>query len=402
MKNNITLPTQTAAVAPGQKAGVETPAAAAPAAKPAEPAKAKTRDPLMEQMPPSVRKVLEKKLAAQAGSATIPNAAAELPAQQPMAAAKPEEKPKPEAGDEAKPKDETPEAGIIDFAELAKEATGGDEEGPKPLTEAELADLNIVKTKLTDAHKDNAQLRRQRREEREAKEKLQQQVEALNGQLQEAQAARQAPTKGGYLGRFTTEAEVHAAKADALEALRQLQEDPERDTILLPGNRPWKMTDAQGQPVHAQVAKTAFDILDGYEARLQQLGGRSAAEKLVEEKLPVMKKAIPDFEKSYKENLEADWGTRAPELSLHAAIGALVTSGEYVLRPKQAPKPETKPAPKKEPAAEAELPSATPGVRQVKDGAEDVTALKARYLKTRSPKDLSAWIKAGGRKHLAE
>ncbi len=403
MKNTISLPVQTPAVAAGQKAGA---AGAENKGAPegnAEPVKAMKRDPLMEAMPPQVRKVLEaKQTAKNADRERTSPAVTELPEKAaPMAAARPEGKPEEElkSSDEVKG-GEVPDAGIIDFMELETEALPGEEEGLKPLTEAELADLNIVKTKLTDAHKDNAHLRKQRREATEAKEQLLKDNAELKKQLEEVQAARQVPQTGNYLDRYQSVEEVHAAKADAMEVLRQLQEEPERAVITLPGNRQWKMLGAEGEALHGVVAQTALEILDGYDARVKQLGGRGESEKLVKEKLPAISKAIPDFEKRYQANLEADWHAEAPKLSLHAAIGELVTSGQYVLRVRQAPaavKVKTvKPA-----AGDEELPSTTPPMRQVNGGEAEVAALRAKYLKTRSPKDLSAWIQAGGKKHQA-
>lgn len=399
MKNTISLPT-----APAESPkGTMTPGAAAtqsssvtPSAEaPNEP---KTRDRLMESLNPKARAILERKAKVEAKPST-----ATPPAPAAPAAAAASATPKPEAG--AKPGDEgqgdePPDAGVIDFTKLGEQPKADDDDAPPAeLSDAELADVELVKKNYREAHKDNARLRKDRRAEREAKDKLADENKTLKQQLDEAQAARQVQGSRSYLDRFDKLEEVQSAREDALEALRQLQEDPQRESVTLPGSRTWKMLDAKGDHIGAQVSETAFDILEGFEAKVKQLGERGDAEKMVAEKLPVLVKLVPDFEKRYKALLESDWRASGPKLSLNAALGELVTSGDYVLQPRA--KSTTKPAPKPAPKPTGELPATAPQARET--GAEtgageaDVSALKKQALKSGAQKDIDAWIKASGK-----
>lgn len=386
------------------------PASAAPL-NPAPPAgaeapKPKTRDPLTDALTSKQRKALESRLASKASAPTTtpppeaaampPPAAADKPAA-PPAPELPKEQPKP--SDAEKPTDDPPEAGVIDFSKLAEAKPAGEDGAPAPLTEAELADLKIVQAKLQEAHKDNAAQRKLKRELKEAKEKLEADNKALTEQLE---AARAQPAPAAQFGKYLDGAQnvEHAShlKADAVETLRQLQENPDADVILLPGNRQWKITDAEGRHLGAQIAQDCFDILDGYDGKVQQLRDRAAAETVVKDKLPLLSKALPDIEKSYQELLRSDWNARAPEISLDAALGKLVRTGEYVMVPakkqdawKHAPAEAVK---KKEPPAE--LPHTPPPVREAKAGEQDLSHLKARAMKG-DQKALKEWIQKSGK-----
>lgn len=372
-----------------------------------------TRSDVEAHLSPAARKVLQDRLARKAGktdTSATPTAAddkakaeseAALAVVPPTAPEKPAATAKP--GDAEKPKDEEPESGVIDFSKLTTSAPAAGEDGaPAALTEAELADLGIVRKKLEEAHKDNAAQRKLKRELKEAKEKLEAENKSLSEELEQVRA--QAGTKSAgksYLDKFSTVEDVEAAKADALETLRQLQEQPDRESITLPGNRSWKMLTAEGKSIAAGAAQTAFDILEGYDGKVKQLAERTAAETVVKDHLPKLAKALPDFEKSYKETLASDWTARAPEISLDAALGKLVRTGAYVMVPagKQAAAKPAAAAPKKD-EPKPELPNTPPPVREAKAGEADVSDLKKRAF-AGDPKALEQWIKQGGKRSQA-
>lgn len=370
----------------------------------------KTPDPLMAALPPAALKVLKERLANKTASdtETTPPPAkviVEDEAKAKSAAAAettPQPKPKeaPKQGDEVK-NDEPPDAGVIDFTKLKPKADPDGEDGPAALTEAELADLKTVQGKLTEAHKDNAAQRKLKREALEAKEKLEKDIQALNEQLEAARAEASAKASGDrYLDRFSSPQEVEYAREDALATLRQLQDNPEAEIITLPGDRKWKMINSKGEHIGASAAETAFEILEDYDGKIKQLGERTSAEKVVSETLPLLKSHIPELEKDYKELMAADWRSKAPEISLDAALGRLVRLGQYTMVPagKQASQPA--PAAKKAAAPPPELPNTQPPVREAKPGEKDVSHLKARAFKGDS-KALEQWIKQSGKTQAA-
>ena len=300
-------------------------------------------------------------------------------------------------GDEEKGKTSTGAAaaaeGVIDLSEPGAEPPVNGEDALEKLTPEQMADAELTRKKYLETHQDNAKLRKQRREAQEENARLKEQL----AQREKAEPeGDNTPTKAqppSYLDRMKSRDEVDAARADAVETLRQLQANPEADHVLLPGGRKWAMINDKGEHQGAAAAELMLGVLDGYEAKVKTLGEREASDKLVAEKLPVLKKAIPDFEKSYQDLLGSDWGTRAPELSLHAAIGKLVTEGKYVLTPKTkaAPKVETAPAQR-----EADLPNNPPAVRKLAEGEVDLAPLRAAAFKG-DQKALKEWIKKSGR-----
>lgn len=317
------------------------------------------------------------------------------------------------AGDDGKGSGDVPDAGVIDFsqpAEQATEAEGGaeGEEVLAELTDAEAGDLPKVRAKLTEAHKDNARQRKLKQEALKSAETLKADVTRLNQELETARAeaaARSAQpaatTAGGtgYLAQFTKAEQVQAAKADALAVLKQVSANPDAESVVLPGNREWKLVNEKGESLAARAVEMAMEIVEGAEERVKQLEVRGAAERLVAERLPVLEKAVPDFKGRYEKLLKADWGSEGPKLSLHAAIGELVTSGEYTLVPKgkgkaaaKAVAPTTTPTVVK--AKVEELPSTMPAMRPVEAGKPDVSALKARALGG-DKEALKQWIKTG-------
>lgn len=380
-------------------------AATAPVATtPAEPAKAKTPDLADKFSNPKILAVLKKREAAKAAAA--PSNASVSPApvvvvksDAPQATPPPEPKP----GDDSKPTPKPDAAEVIDLTQLGKETPGGDDTPPSELTGADALDLEKVKAKLSEAHKDSAAQRKLKREAAEKATQLAGELKAAQAELEALKQTPPAPT-GRYLDRFTKVEEVNLAHQDALEAIKQLTEDPEREDITLSGNRVWKLVDGEGKSLAAQAADTALEILESYDTRVKQLTTRGEAEKLVTEKLPLLTKAIPDFEKRYKTVLDSDWSAQGPSISLNAAVGELVTSGAYVLT--KAGKPDAKPA-AQPPAAEkaADLPSTTPPVRPVESGKPDTSELRARAMDPKaSPaaraKALKEWI-AGGKPKAA-
>lgn len=401
MKNTISLPV--APAEPPTEATTQSTVPPSNSAAAAESERTKTRDRVMESLNPKARAVLEKKAQAAKAAATAPTPAAPATVQQPAAAASAPTKPEGSAtpGDDTKGQP-APDAGVIDFSKLGETTKTDDEDAPPAeLTDAELADLNTVKTKLTDAHKDNARLRKDRREAREAKEQLEARLKEIEKQLQEAQAATgQASNSGRYLDRFDKVEDVQRAREDALEALRQLQEDPARETVTLPGNRIWKMLDGKGNHIGASAAETALEILDGYDDKVKQLNGRVNAEKTVASKLPLLSKMLPELEARYRELMVSDWQASAPELSLNAALGELVTSGKYIMQP--VTRAAAKPAPKADPKPAAELPSTPPPAREVTTtGAHvDVSEVKAKALKG-DKRALAEWIRLSGKSKAA-
>lgn len=374
--------------------GKEAPAAASPA----EPTKAKTPDLANKFSNPKILDVLKKREAAKAAAAPS-IAASDSPA--PAAVVKPDAAqatPPPEAkpGDDGKqtPKADAPE--VIDFTQLGTAKPEGDDTPPSELTGADALDLEKVKAKLSEAHKDSAAQRKLKREAAEKATKLEGELKATQAELEALkQAPKPAAQTGRYLDRFTKVEEVTLAHQDALETIKQLTEDPERESVTLSGNRVWKLVDGEGKSMAAQAADTALEILESYDTRVKQLTARGDAEKLVTEKLPLLTKAIPDFEKRYKTVLDSDWSAQGPSISLNAAVGELVTSGAYVLT--KAGQPAAKPA-AQPPAAEkaADLPSTTPPVRPVETGKPDTTDLRARALKG-DKKALREWIAIGGK-----
>lgn len=395
----MTAPVQ-AAVAGGSEKGVSTPAAA-----PAESDKTKKLD-MAEKFAgnPDILKVLKQRDEAKRKAA--PPAPPDKPAA-PADAAKPEagtpppkkdETPKP--GDEAKPKDPVDDSVVLDFAKLGKDE-------PKPegedahnivLTDEEAANADKAKAKFADLNKDNATQRRLKREATAQVTTLQAELAKVQKELDAARTQQpQVVNAGRYLSQFTKPEQVKAAHADALEVVRQLQEDSERESITLSGNRVWKMGKEDGTTIHAQVAALAFEILEDYEDRLKQLDSRSAAEKAVSEKLPHLTKIIPDFQKRYDTVLNSDWAAQGPSISMNAAIGELVTSGTYVLMKagtKPAATPPASPAPQER--KPDDLPSTTPPVRPVEAGKPDVSDLRAKAM-SGDKEALKKWIKTGGK-----
>lgn len=391
------------------KAGGASTSQATPPPPAADPAKKREMTPsdLEARLNPEARKVLQERLARKAGkqdtTITPPadDAAAKAAAEAALvvpppaiASDKPKDQPKP--GDDVKITDETQE-GVIDFTKLKPETPTGEDGAPAALTEAELADLSIVRKKLEEAHKDNAAQRKLKRELKEAKEKLEADNKALADELENVRAqASTKPAGASVLDRYTSVKDVEAAKADAIEALRQLQEQPERDWINLPGRQPWRTTDAQGNSIAAKIAETAFAILEGFDGKVKQLSDRTAAEQVVTAHLPLLTKAVPEIEKSYKELLASDWTSRAPEISLDAALGKLVRTGQYVMMPAGKPAAKTAAAPKTKDTPKPDLPSTPPPVREAKAGEADVSALKKRAFEG-DQKALAEWIKRGGK-----
>lgn len=389
-----------AMTAPAQPAASGEPGKGAPAAAPAEPVKATMPD-LAEKFAgnPKALEVLKKREQSRQKS-TESAAAAATPAASTAAAAAPASNDKPAAtGDEVKPAAAADEAVVIDFTKLGEPGEPDDEDSPpKPLSDDEAADLEKVKAKLTEAHKDNATQRRLKREAAEKAAKVEAELAKAQKELAELKATQPAASApGGYLARFNTPEQVEAARQDALEAVRQLQADPERDSITLPGNRVWKLVGDDGTDHRASVTDLAFEILETSDARLKQIQARTAAEKAVADKLPLLSKTIPDFQGRYDAVLKSDWSTQSPSIALNAAVGELVTSGAFVLT-KAGAKPATKPpAPPAEERKGSELPSTTPPMRPVKPGEPDVSDLRAKALKG-DKKALELWIKTGGRK----
>lgn len=412
MINKITLPTKTAAVAPGQGAAGTAPAPIT--STPAEPAQqAMKPDKLLASLPPQVRKIMEARAAKSAeAQAGAPAAAAAPPPQAgtPAAAAEPAPAAAPAAA--SNPSEEAnanpaPDAdGVIDFAELGKGSAAPDDDDAPPanLTDAEMADPALLKKRVEDAHKDNAKLRKQRREAREELTRLQEE----NKTLKEAQQAQQdqpaPPSSGRYLDQFNTADEVTAAQNDAMATLRQLQENPDRETITLPGNREWKLVDGQGKSIAALAAQTAFEILEDSERRLTQINARSNSETFVSEKLPLLSKLDSSIQGHYDKALKSDWHAEAPALSLKAAIGELVTSGEYVLtRRAKAPPAKKEATPAAAAAAAAapvnELPHSPPPAQDATGNAQ-VAEIRKRALKG-DKQAMKEWIRLGGKKPAA-
>lgn len=371
----------------------------------AEAPKPTTRADLEAHLSPEARKVLKDRLSRKPKTdPTTPppaNDEARAKAEADAAAAaaktaadKSKETPKP--GEEAK-HDEPSDADVIDFTKLkAPEKPDGEDGAPVELTAAELADIEVIKAKLTEAHKDNAAQRKLKRELKEAKEKLEADNKALSDQLDTFRAQAQGAKFGKYLDKAASIEQAQQLKADAVETLRQLQEKPDTETILLPGNRTWKIVDAEGNHFGAHIAQDAIDIIDGYDGKIKQLSTRGAAEKVVNEHLPLLSKAVPEIEKSYKELLASDWSAAAPQISLDAALGKLVREGRYVMMPagKQAA-PKGAPAAKPKPAAPPELPNTPPPVREAKAGEQDISHFKERAMKG-DQNALREWIKRSG------
>lgn len=396
MVNNITLPTAKDAVSePAQKAPE---ASKAPVT--AESDKTMKRDPLEQMLTPKAREALRKlqppakpvqappaddksKAAAPSAEITPPPATSSTT---PPAAAK---------GDDMKSQD-TPDDGVIDFTKLSSEEgkskTGEDDELPA-LTDAELADQTVVKSKLNEAHKTNANLRKQRREAREQAEGLKAQVDELTKQLEEA-SSNAAQPNSRFIDRYNKLEDLTSARADAMEILRQLNDDASLAVIQLPGNRPWNLLDAQGNHHGADAAKWAIDILDGYDSKVEHLNNRSTAEKLVADKMPLLKKHVPGIEDDYQKNLKADWSAKAPELSLHAALGALVTSGDYVLVPRaKAGATSIKPAAQQAAPPPAELPNTPPAPAVTEKGANPEAAALWEKAKKGDQAALQKWLR---------
>lgn len=380
-------------------------AAPAPVATtPAEPAKAKTPDLAAKFSNPKILDVLKKREAAKAAAA--PSSASDSPA--PVVVVKPAAPqatppPEPKPGDDSKTTPKPDAAEVIDFTQLGKETPEGDDTPPSELTGADALDLEKVKAKLHDAHKDSAAQRKLKREAAEKANKLEGELKAAQAELEALKQTPPAPT-GRYLDRFTKVEEVTLAHQDALETIKQLTEDPERENITLSGNRVFKLVGEDGKSFAAQAADTALEILESYDTRVKQLTTRGDAEKLVTEKLPLLTKAIPGFDQRYKTVLASDWGAQGPSISLNAAVGELVTSGAYVLtKAGQPAKTAAQP-----PAAEkaAELPSQMPPVRPVEAGKPDTSELRARAMDPKaSPaareKAMREWIAASGKTKAA-
>lgn len=364
---------------------------------------------LSDKFSAAQRAVLDKRAAAKAAAAPAADSPAPAPAASaaqatPAAAATPPKATESPAapGSDAKP-DAAPDAGIIDLASQGTPtAPGDDEEGaPTELSEADAGDLDKVKAKLAEAHKENAKQRKLKREAAEAAEALKTQLADLQKQLETAQQQpASAPAGGRYLDRFSKLEDVQRAHADARATLDQLVKTPDATEVTLPGGRKWSLVDADGQSFAPQAAETALEIIDTYEARTKELQARGEAERLVAEKLPVLSKAVPDFEQRYQRTLKADWRSEAPKLSLNAALGELVTSGEYVLVPRgkaaSQAKASGKDAAPAAPSAKPDLPTMTPPVRSVEAGQEDLSHLREKALKG-DQKALAEWIKKSGK-----
>lgn len=373
----------------------------------AEPAPQATKAALSDKFGAAAKAVLDKRAAAKAAAAA-PAADSPAPAapaaQAPTAAATPPAASTPTPatpGSDAKP-DAAPDAGIIDLASQGTPTASGDDDEAHPteLSEADAGDLAKVKAKLEEAHKDNAKQRKLKREAAEAAEALKTQLADLQKQLETAQQSATSPAGGRYLDRFSKLEDVQRAHADARATLDQLVKTPDATEVTLPGGRKWSLVDADGQSFAPQAAETALEIIDTYEARTKELQARSDAERLVAEKLPVLSKAVPDFEQRYQRTLKADWRSEAPKLSLNAALGELVTSGDYVLVPRgkaaSQAKASGKDAAPAAPAAKPDLPTMTPPVRSVEAGQEDLSHLREKALKG-DQKALAEWIKKSGK-----
>ncbi len=396
MLNNITLPTTPPAVSPDAQKAPE----ASKATVTAESEKTMKRDPLEQMLTPKAREALRKlqppvkpvqappaddksKAAAPSAEITPPPATSSTT---PPAAAK---------SDDVKPK-ETPDDGVIDFTKLnseeGKPKTGEDDELPA-LTDAELADHTVVKTKLNDAHKTNANLRKQRREAREQADGLKAQVDELTKKLEDA-SSNAAQPNSRFIDRYHKPEELTSARADAMEILRQLSDDASLAVIQLPGNRPWNLLDAQGNHHGADAAKWAIDILDGYDSKIEQINGRSTAEQMVADKLPQLKTLVPSIEDDYQKNLKADWDAKAPELSLNAALGGLVTRGDYVLVPRaKAGATTSKPAAQQAAPPPAELPNTPPAPVVTEKGANPEAAALWEKAKKGDQTALQKWLR---------
>lgn len=361
----------------GQRADAPTTATLPPAA---ETAKAVKFDKVTEMLNPAARKLL-------ASRPTPPSK--ELPPTQPET--KPTIKPEPaKPGDDAKPDEPTPDAGVIDFSELGQAVTPAEDgETPTEPTDIELADLDVVKKKIKEAHKENATLRKQRREDREAKDAAMAELTKLKEELATVQASK-ASASQSYLDRFTKTEEVDSAYADAMAALQGFAKDADADFVMLPGERRWELSTDESR---AGAKSLALEIVSGYNAKMKQLGQRADADKLVTEKLPLLTKSVPDFESRYKKTLTLDWASEAPRISLNAALGELVVSGDYVLVPRKAAA--QKPAPKTEAKPTlGELPKEQPPVREATEG-PDLKDLKDKALKggKEGQKALQEWIR---------